>query len=59
VIRDLDTKFGMRRTLGHAKVYESPEDARDIEHDHMLDRNKIDGDAERAGSEAGSEAEEA
>jgi small subunit ribosomal protein S24e len=41
VVRKLDTKFGMRRTVGHAKVYESPEHARDVEHDHMLDRNKI------------------
>ncbi len=41
VIRTLDTKFGMRKTVGHAKVYETPEDARDVEQDHMLERNKI------------------
>jgi len=49
VIRDLDTKFGMRKTVGTAKVYDSPEHARDVEQDHMLDRNKIgadDADAE-------------
>ena len=44
VIHDLDTKFGMRKTVGYAKVYESPDFARDIEQDHMLDRNKIEAD---------------
>ncbi|MFC7132196.1 MULTISPECIES: 30S ribosomal protein S24e [Salinibaculum] len=53
VIRKLDTKFGMRKTVGHAKVYETPEHAQDVEQDHMLERNKIvvDGDAEE-GEEA-------
>ncbi|MFW6436630.1 MAG: 30S ribosomal protein S24e [Halococcoides sp.] len=49
VVRKLDTKFGMRKTVGAAKVYESPEHARDVEQDHMLERNKItadNGDAE-------------
>ena len=53
VIHDLDTKFGMRKTVGYAKVYESPDFARDIEQDHMLDRNKIEAD------DADAEAEEA
>jgi small subunit ribosomal protein S24e len=53
VIRRLDTKFGMRRTIGHAKVYESPTRARDVEQDYMLERNKIAADAEEA--EAGAE----
>ncbi|WP_257300958.1 30S ribosomal protein S24e [Haloarchaeobius sp. FL176] len=53
VIRTLDTKFGMRKTVGHAKVYDTAERARDVEQDHMLDRNKIVAD------EAGEEAEEA
>jgi small subunit ribosomal protein S24e len=44
VIHDLDTKFGMRKTVGYAKVYESPDFARDIEQDHMLDRNKVEAD---------------
>ena len=44
VVHDLDTKFGMRKTVGYAKVYESPDFARDIEQDHMLDRNKIEAD---------------
>jgi small subunit ribosomal protein S24e len=54
VIRSLDTKYGMRKTIGHAKVYESPEHAQDVEQDHMLERNKIVGD-----DEADTEAEEA
>jgi len=48
VIRDLSTKFGMRKTMGHAKVYETPQDAQDLEQDHMLDRNKIADEAEEA-----------
>jgi small subunit ribosomal protein S24e len=48
VVHELDTKFGMRTTVGYAKVYESPGHARDVEQDHMLERNKIvaDGDGE-------------
>jgi len=42
VVHELDTTFGMRKTVGYAKVYESPEFARDVEQQHMLDRNKID-----------------
>ena len=53
VVHDLDTKFGMRKTIGYAKVYESPDFARDIEQDYMLDRNKIEAD------DADPEAEEA
>jgi small subunit ribosomal protein S24e len=56
VVRELDTKFGMRKTIGHAKVYQSPEIARDVEQDHMLDRNKIDADE---AAETDTEAEEA
>ena len=50
VVRQLDTKFGMRKTVGQAKVYDSPDDAREIEQQHMLDRNKIaaDGDEPEA-----------
>ena len=44
VIRKLDTKFGMRRTIGTAKVYENADWARDVEQEHMLERNKIDED---------------
>ncbi|MFB6295390.1 MAG: 30S ribosomal protein S24e [Halobacteriales archaeon] len=49
VVRKLDTTFGMRKTIGEAKVYETAEDATDVEQDHMLERNSIgaeDGDAE-------------
>ncbi|WP_246984548.1 30S ribosomal protein S24e [Halorientalis marina] len=55
VIRKLDTKYGMRKTVGSAKVYETPADAMDVEQDHMLERNKITAD----GDEAEEEAEEA
>jgi small subunit ribosomal protein S24e len=51
VVRKLDTKFGMRKTVGAAKVYESPEDAIDVEQTHMLDRNKIATDGEDADAE--------
>jgi small subunit ribosomal protein S24e len=51
VVRELDTKFGMRETVGHAKVYDSPQDALDVEQAYMLDRNKITEDAEEAAAE--------
>ncbi|WP_312911836.1 30S ribosomal protein S24e [Natronosalvus caseinilyticus] len=41
VIRKLDTKFGMRKTVGHAKVYETSAHATEVEQEHMLERNKI------------------
>jgi small subunit ribosomal protein S24e len=56
VIRELNTKYGMRRTEGRAKVYDSPDDAREIEQDHVLERNKIADDAE-ADAEAEAEAD--
>jgi small subunit ribosomal protein S24e len=54
VVHELDTKFGMRKTVGYAKVYESPEYARDVEQEYMLERNKI-----TSGDETEVEAEEA
>jgi small subunit ribosomal protein S24e len=53
VVHELDTKFGMRQTIGRAKTYESPEAAAEVEHDHMLERNKIgvEDDAEEAEAE--------
>jgi small subunit ribosomal protein S24e len=54
VVHELDTKFGMRKTVGYAKVYDSPEYARDVEQEYMLDRNKI-----TSGDEPDAEAEEA
>jgi len=59
VVHELDTKFGMRKTVGYAKVYESPDHARDVEQDHMLDRNKISADDEADEADADAEAEEA
>ncbi|NGM68088.1 MULTISPECIES: 30S ribosomal protein S24e [Natronolimnobius] len=56
VIRSLKTKFGMRKTVGQAKVYDTADHARDVEQDHMLERNKI-GAADDADADA--EAEEA
>jgi small subunit ribosomal protein S24e len=57
VVRELDTTFGMRQTIGHAKVYETPDHARDVEQDHMLERNKINvGDGEGADAEADADA---
>jgi small subunit ribosomal protein S24e len=44
VVHKLDTKFGMRKTVGYAKVYDSPKFASDIEQEYMLDRNKIEAD---------------
>ena len=41
VVHELNTKFGMRKTIGYAKVYDSAGDALDVEQDHMLERNKI------------------
>jgi len=41
VIHELDTKFGMRTSIGYAKVYDAPEYARNVEQDYMLERNKI------------------
>jgi small subunit ribosomal protein S24e len=54
VVHELNTKFGMRKTVGYAKVYDSPDYARDVEQDHMLERNKI-----AADGETDAEAEEA
>jgi small subunit ribosomal protein S24e len=52
VVRKLDTKFGMRKTVGFAKVYESAEHATDVEQQHMLDRNKIVAEDSAEGEEA-------
>ena len=57
VVRKLDTKFGMRETVGEAKVYQGAEFAEDVEQDYMLARNKI-GDRIEEAQEAEVEAEE-
>jgi small subunit ribosomal protein S24e len=51
----------MRKTIGYAKIYESPDDAREVEQDHMLERNKISATAEDAedGADPDADAEEA
>ena len=53
VIHELDTKFGMRKPVGYAKVYESSAFAHEVEQKHMLERNKI------AAEDAEADAEEA
>ena len=55
VIRRLDTKFGMRETLGEAKVYQGADVARDVEQPYMLARNKIGVAAGGAGAEVETE----
>jgi small subunit ribosomal protein S24e len=59
LIHELDTKFGMRETVGYAKVYDSPEHARDVEQDHALERNKITADGAGEADTDGDDAEEA
>ncbi len=51
VVHRLDTKYGMRKTIGYAKVYESAADAADVEQEYMLERNKILADDEEADEE--------
>ena len=53
LVHQLNTKFGMRKSLGYAKVYESPDHALQIEQTHMLERNKI---RDPEGTEAAEEA---
>jgi len=54
VIRKLDTKYGMRKTVGHAKVYDDADHAAAVEQGHALERNKIaaEGDDEAETEEA-------
>ncbi|MFB6270462.1 MAG: 30S ribosomal protein S24e [Halobacterium sp.] len=52
VVHELDTKFGMRQTIGRAKTYDSPEAAAEVEHEHMLERNKIGVEEEAEEAEA-------
>ena len=46
VIRKLDTKYGMRKTVGYAKVYDDAEHATEVEQGHALERNKIEADGD-------------
>ena len=52
VVHELDTKYGMRRTVGYAKVYDDGDAAASVEQRHMLERNKITDDADAAADEA-------
>ena len=52
VVHRLDTKYGMRKTIGYAKVYESAENAADVEQEHLLERYKIVGDDDEGDEEA-------
>ncbi|MEF8780223.1 MAG: 30S ribosomal protein S24e [Haloferacaceae archaeon] len=52
IVHQLDTKFGMRKTVGYAKVYDSPEIAKEVEQEYMLDRNKIGDEGEQPAEEA-------
>lgn len=51
VVHEMNTKFGMRKSVGYAKVYENADYARDIEQVYMLERNKITEDADEAEAE--------
>jgi len=42
----------MRKTIGYAKVYDTAEDALDVEQEYMLERNKIGGEVEADAEEA-------
>ena len=46
VIRKLDTKYGMRKSIGYAKVYDDADRAKEIEQGHALERNKIEADGD-------------
>ena len=38
-VDSLKTEFGKRETIGYAKIYETPERAKQIERDHIIERN--------------------
>ena len=38
-VDSLRTDFGRRETIGYAKIYETPERARQVERPHILERN--------------------
>ena len=58
VVHELDTKYGMRKTVGYAKVYDDADAAGSVEQRHMLERNKITDDADAAADEAAESDEE-
>lgn len=59
IVREMNTKFGMRKTIGYAKIYENPNYARDVEQKYMLKRNKVAPTDSTAADDGDTEAEEA
>lgn len=59
VVHELNTKYGMRKSVGYAKVYDSAAEAQEVEQEYMLERNKITADGEAEEADADAEAEEA
>jgi small subunit ribosomal protein S24e len=49
----------MRKSVGYAKVYDSAEQAKEVEQEYMLERNKITADEDAEEAEAEAEPEEA
>jgi small subunit ribosomal protein S24e len=41
VINNINSSFGTQEATGYAKIYNSPEQAKGLEHKHILVRNKI------------------
>jgi small subunit ribosomal protein S24e len=41
VVDHMDTEYGVTRTEGYAKVYDGVEALRDVENDHILERNDL------------------
>lgn len=41
IIDRLDSEFGRASTKGYAKIYESPDEARQVESDYLLERNNL------------------
>jgi small subunit ribosomal protein S24e len=39
IIDNMKTEFGKRESIGYAKIYESPERAKEIERAHIIERN--------------------
>ncbi len=41
IIDQLDTEFGKRETFGYAKIYETEERAKQVEREHIVQRNNF------------------
>ncbi len=39
IVDNLDTEFGKRETFGYAKIYETEERAKQVEREHIIQRN--------------------